>query len=67
MKTIKITLLAGTLYLAACKTTKDTTVVKAPAVLDCSTTAYSYAADIKNIIETNCADCHGVNGADGLN
>ena len=66
MRKIKIALLAGTLCFFGCKTKKEV-VVSPPAPLDCSTREYSFAADIKNILEVNCVRCHGVNGADGLN
>ncbi len=62
--------------LAACKSTKKTTAISIapksefPMVfmpLDCSSKTLTYSADIKSIIEPNCANCHNETYKSGYN
>lgn len=55
---IATAIIAGTL--AACKTSKKTTEAPPkPVALDCTTKAFTYAVDIKPIMEQYCTGCHG--------
>lgn len=65
-KTLITTAIIAGLF-AACKTTKPTATAVAPTPLDCSNKAYTYAVDIKPIIESNCSKCHNTNNKAGYN
>lgn len=54
-------------FLAACKSTKQSTSAVATPPLDCSNKMLTYSVDIKSIIETNCANCHNTNNKAGYN
>ncbi len=56
-KLIYIIASALIISISACKTTKEVTTEANK--IDCSGTAYSYAADIKPILNQNCNGCHG--------
>jgi mono/diheme cytochrome c family protein len=67
MKQIISGVLVLTFALAACKSkqkTTDTAVKKGP---DCASTSYTYTADIKPIMESNCVRCHNTNMKAGYN
>jgi mono/diheme cytochrome c family protein len=55
-----------TCFIAACKTTKDTTANTKPTI-DCTSSMLTYTSDIKSIIETNCSRCHNTNMNAGYN
>ncbi len=62
MKKASYLLIASFAVLAACKTTKETTTTTAapePKKTDCSGSAYTYAANIKPILNESCNGCHG--------
>ena len=68
MKKIIVSITVITLALAACKTAEKTpTVVEKPKPVDCTTATYTYAVDIKPIIDQYCAGCHNVNMKAGYN
>ncbi len=62
MKKVYYLLLATFAVLAACKTSKETstaTTAPEPKKADCGTAAYTYAANIKPILNESCNGCHG--------
>jgi mono/diheme cytochrome c family protein len=71
MKKILVSITVITITLAACKHGEKTTTTTAekpkPVAVDCATASYTYAADIKPIIDQYCAGCHNVNLKAGYN
>ncbi|MBA3707101.1 MAG: hypothetical protein H0W84_14725 [Bacteroidetes bacterium] len=66
MKKIFISTVVIVSALAACKTTKTSTETKSVA-LDCSGKTFTYALDIKPIMEQYCTSCHNKNEKAGYN
>lgn len=62
---IATVILAG--FIAACKAPQKTATTTPPLKVDCTNKNYSYAADIKSIIESNCSKCHNSNNKAGYN
>jgi mono/diheme cytochrome c family protein len=67
MKKIFVSISVIALSLAACKTAEKVPVVEKPKPVDCANAFFTYAADIKPIIDQNCAGCHNVNMKAGYN